>query len=957
MAAIKTKALQRAISQLRMMERALRRAFIQRARSARSTLVPLPPATEAVHRVTHWRRPQVAMGIYVLLLLVSTGVRATETDPAVPADLKTLQVSAVSGERLLISSVQLAYQELGSSNTQHPPVVLLHGSPGQGGDLTRLGEHVSEAYRLIVPDLPGFGHSTRNVPDYSIRAHARYVWQLLDRLGIERVHVVGFSMGGGVGLNLAELAPGRVTSLTMLSAIGVQEMELLGDYRINHWLHGVQLAGLWLLRNGVPYMGWLDNAMLDVSYARNFFDSDQRPLRGVLSRYEGPMLIVHGKSDTLVPVQAALEHHRLVPQSELQLLDENHFAVFTHPAALAPRLKDFFERAAKGQAAMRATATPERVTASQLPFDPVQIPAAMGVVAVVLFLFLAGSTLVSEDLTCVAAGVMVAQGRVSLLLAASGCLAGIYLGDLLLFLLGRVIGRSALKRAPLKWFLRDRDVALGSAWFSSQGFKVIVASRFLPGTRLPTYFAAGLLHTSFWKFAIYFFLAAVVWTPALVALSAWLGGGVIESSLLQGRDLGLKLSVTGVVVFLTTRLLLSIVSYKGRRLLVSSWRRVTRWEFWPPWVFYLPVLCYIILLALKHRSLTLFTAVNPAMPASGFIGESKSEILWGLAGAGDCIARFSVIEASGELSGRLSQAKAFMAENGLNYPVVLKPDAGQRGSGVAVVRSDVELEDYLRNSHAGFSCRKGSSPTHQERNALSRLWGGRRPGERSVANEIAFSGGKAPAATIIQEYVPGAEFGVFYYRFPNASHGRIFSITEKKFPRVTGNGKSSVERLILDDARAVCMAKFYLNQLMPRLRDVPETGEAVQLVELGTHCRGAVFLNGGWLKTEALEAAIDGISKTYDGFYFGRYDIRTPCVEDFKQGRNFKVVELNGVTSEATHIYDPKNSLLEAYQVLFTQWRIAFEIGAQNRQRSARPTPLRTLASLIFEFNRRPRFT
>jgi hypothetical protein len=76
----------------------------------------------------------------------------------------------------------------------------------------------------------------------------------------------------------------------------------------------------------------------------------------------------------------------------------------------------------------------------------------------------------------------------------------------------------------------------------------------------------------------------------------------------------------------------------------------------------------------------------------------------------------------------------------------------------------------------------------------------------------------------------------------------------------------------------------------------------VQLVELGTHCRGAMFLDGGWVKTEALEVAIDRLSKRYDGFYFGRYDIRTPCVEDFRQGRNFKVLELNGVTSEATHL-------------------------------------------------------
>ena len=66
------------------------------------------------------------------------------------------------------------------------------------------------------------------------------------------------------------------------------------------------------------------------------------------------------------------------------------------------------------------------------------------------------------------------------------------------------------------------------------------------------------------------------------------------------------------------------------------------------------------------------------------------------------------------------------------------------------------------------------------------------------------------------------------------------------------------------------------------------------------------------------------------------------------RGRNFKVVELNGVTSEATHIYDPANGLLAAYRVLFKQWRLAFEIGALCRARGARVTPLFELLTLTY---------
>ena len=65
------------------------------------------------------------------------------------------------------------------------------------------------------------------------------------------------------------------------------------------------------------------------------------------------------------------------------------------------------------------------------------------------------------------------------------------------------------------------------------------------------------------------------------------------------------------------------------------------------------------------------------------------------------------------------------------------------------------------------------------------------------------------------------------------------------------------------------------------------------------------------------------------------------------------MIELNGVSAEATHIYDPATSVLEAYRVLFRQWRLAFEIGALNRDRDARPIPATELANLIWKRLRR----
>lgn len=845
---------------------------------------------------------------YIVLLIASDVTRWRKVKEQIASDVAVMSVPAIENDKATKQLVRLAYKEY-SSNPNLPVVVLLQGSPGNHRDFTKLGPELAARYRVIAPDLPGFGSSSHNIPDYSNRAHAHYVLEMLDQLHIQRAHFVGFSMGGGVALNVADIAPARVSSLTMLSGIGVQEMELLGNYYLNHSIHGAQLAFFWFLREGTPHFGVFDHSMLDIPYARNFYDTDQRRLRSILSRFAGPMLIIHGERDVMVPVEVAREDYRLVPQSELVLFpEENHFYVFAGPQRQASVALDFFDRVEDGEARLKSNADPDRVALAAEPFNPAKsIPRAMGPTALVIFGLLALSTLITEDLTCVWAGVLAAEGRIGFVFATVACLFGIFLGDVMLFLGGRWIGRPMLRHAPLKWFVRPSDVERCSAWFQRRGMRAIFLSRFLPGTRLPTYFAAGLLDTSLIKFSFYFFVAAAVWTPLLVGLSMILGRQVIEATVLTQQSLLLRLAVSTLLIFVIIRLLIRLTTFRGRRLLVGRWRRITRWEFWPPLAFYPPVLIYILFLAFKHWSLTLFTCANPAIEDGGFVGESKSRILNGLSktdASGQLVARFKLIKKSPNLQDRIETAEHFMRENQLSYPVVLKPDTGERGSGVAVVRSSLALHDYLEST------------------------------QRDV---------------IIQQHIEGLEFGVFYYRYPEERSGDIFSITRKLFPSMIGDGVSTVEKLILNDERAVAMGRTYCEAQREILDEIPEQGKSVQLIEIGTHCRGSIFLDGATLKTPALEAAIDSVAKGFDGFYFGRFDVRTPSVEDFQAGRNLRVIELNGVTSEATHIYDPKNSLWDAYRVLFNQWRIAFEIGRQARIRGATPSSIWRLASLVLE--------
>lgn len=836
----------------------------------------------------------ILLSCYVVLLLLSHGVRFLY--PTVFPPKAGQQMVAVSED------VQIAYYDLQAQNTGAPTILLLHGSPLGVEMFDTLLPLLQKTCRVIVPDFVGYGASTRDVPSFSIKAQARYMLALMDHLGLKNVQIVGYSLGGGVGIYMADMAPDRITSLTLLSSIGVQELELLGDYYLNRGIHGVQLAFIWALHELTPHFGWLDDVILNTPYARSFYDTNQGPLRGILKRYQNPMLIVHGEGDFQVPPAAAREHYRIVPQSELQWIDGGHDLMWTHVSDLAQVLSVFAHRVASGDVLGRTNALPERVVASQESFDGRALPPAEGVYFWVLLVMIILATLVSEDLACIGAGLLAARGILGFWPATLAALVGIVVGDMLLYLVGRAVGRPALRYAPFRWILSEDQLERSTKWFQVKGPSIILASRFLPGSRLPTYFTAGVLGAGFWMFSAYFLIAAILWTPILVGLAELVGHQLLVYFVVYKKYALLALLGMVVGLRLFVKLVVPLFSFRGRRLLVSAWRRKTRWEFWPIPVFYVPMVIYIFYLGFKHRCLTLFSICNPGMHASGFVHESKLDILDGFSHGREQIARYQAIPNTLSQAERFEIVSAFMHEIDVVYPVVLKPDTGERGAGVVIAKSDADVHRFFEQT---------------------------------------------PQQALVQEYVPGIEFGVFYMRHPDEENGYIFSITDKQFITVTGDGVHTLEELILLDDRAVCMAALHLEKHGDRLFDVIEEGDVIDLVELGTHSRGSLFLDGWQYWTPELEAAIDELSKGFDGFYLGRYDIRVPSIEDFQAGRNLKLVELNGVTSEPTDMYDPKNSLFAAYRKLMAQWRMAFEIGGAIQKRGVQPVSSMDLLRLV----------
>ena len=512
-----------------------------------------------------------------------------------------------------------------------------------------------------------------------------------------------------------------------------------------------------------------------------------------------------------------------------------------------------------------------------------------------LLLIIAAATLISEDLACIAAGLLAARSIISPLEAIVASGLGIYIGDILLYLTGYLIGLKALHHPPLKWFVSEHRVQQCRTLFERRGLGLIFMSRFLPGTRTATFLAAGLVRVDLLKLLVVFGLAVVIWTPILVLSAVLIGRQVITYiDIYSGWALWVFFFLLALI-FTITRLIVPLFTWRGRRLLLSRWRRFSNWEFWPFYVTNVVTFVYVLYTGLvKYRRATLFTLTNPAIkPDSGFIGERKSSIFKGL--RQEYVGRWRLVGAANTMQDRLDLLHSFMADHSLDYPIVLKPDAGQRGQGVKICPDHETARQWLEQAERDY---------------------------------------------LIMEYLPGEEFGVFYYRLPDQPRGRIFSINRKKLLDVVGDGKSTLEELILRDERAVCMAPMFFENLEADLLDIIPEGETRQLGQVGTHSRGSLFLDGADLISPELLERVERIVENYSGFYFGRFDLKAPSEEDLREGKNLKVIELNGLTSEATHIYDPKNSIFYAWKTLIDQWSIAFDIAEANLKKGLQPMPL-----------------
>ncbi|MCG2591718.1 hypothetical protein LZ009_02885 [Ramlibacter sp. XY19] len=332
-------------------------------------------------------------------------------------------------------------------------------------------------------------------------------------------------------------------------------------------------------------------------------------------------------------------------------------------------------------------------------------------------------------------------------------------------------------------------------------------------------------------------------------------------------------------------------------------RRLSTLERMPKWLICVPLTLQWLWLGLRHRSMTLPSAANPAITSGGLVGEGKLEYFRGMgplaraATARHCgVVNEPAVDAS-TLQGLLRAAN-------LAFPLVAKPDLGLCGHGVRRIEGMPQLLDYLARFPRGET-------------------------------------------VVLQEYLAQAgEAGIFYARDPASGEGKIIGLALRDFPQVTGDGVRTVAELVAADPRARRIAGSARHDCVFDGRAVPAVGETVRLATIGSTRVGGLYRDGAACITPQLVAAVDAIARDMPQFHFGRFDVRYDSLAGLRAGTGLRIMEVNGAGSEAIEAWDPSTGLVAGLRTIFRKQALLFAIGAARRREGVRPIGLLELARL-----------
>ena len=250
---------------------------------------------------------------------------------------------------LPVNGFNLAYTRRGKGN----PLMLVHGYPLDSSIWNDLTPLLEKDFDLISPDLRGFGQSTTTPSGYTISDMADDLVGLLDHLGIEKTILAGHSMGGYISLAFARKYPRRVSGLALIaSQAGADTPE--GKERRYKTAAEVDEKGVGSVADSMTPK--LSNETGVRAFVRELIGRQSRQAvtgalkamaeradsMSMLATLEFPLVLIHGDSDQLIPIERAIDIVSVKPSAKLfELKGAGHMPMMEFPRQVADGLMHF----------------------------------------------------------------------------------------------------------------------------------------------------------------------------------------------------------------------------------------------------------------------------------------------------------------------------------------------------------------------------------------------------------------------------------------------------------------------------------------------------------------------------------------------------------------------------------------------------------------------------------------
>jgi hypothetical protein len=319
------------------------------------------------------------------------------------------------------------------------------------------------------------------------------------------------------------------------------------------------------------------------------------------------------------------------------------------------------------------------------------------------------------------------------------------------------------------------------------------------------------------------------------------------------------------------------------------WEKITNWEQWPFKILYAPIAPVWLWYIIRSGSVWFFTPSNPKLTFGGMEGEPKQE-MHDLLPPQFAPATFNVLP-----SDNVEEVLKKLPAHKIDFPLIVKPEVGGQG----ILFRKFDTAEQLRYYHS-----------------------------------------KVPVEYIVQELITyPMEVSVFYYRLPDQPKGVVTGFLHKIPLQVTGDGKHTLQQLILKHPKAFKREAELRSKHGEKFDLVLQPGEKYMLSYAANHNRGAHFINLQDKIDDKLVSIFDRISLGLDDFFYGRYDILCTSIEDLKDEKNFCILEYNGCGAEPNHFYDTGYTLGGAYREILMHWKVLYKISRYNFKRGIKYWP------------------